>query len=65
MLVLTRRPGETIVIGADVRLTVLSVGREGKVRLGVEAPRAVRVALAERVLTLESPCTDAKPTTSP
>ena len=42
MLVLTRRVGQSIVIGDDVVVTVLEV-RGDSVRLGVEAPRAVEV----------------------
>jgi carbon storage regulator len=42
MLVLTRRPGEQIVIGNGIRVTVVSVG-PGRVKLGIEAPAHVRV----------------------
>ncbi|MFC5997310.1 carbon storage regulator CsrA [Quadrisphaera sp. GCM10027208] len=42
MLVLTRRLHESIVIGADVVVTVLEV-RGDQVRLGVRAPRDVTV----------------------
>jgi len=42
MLVLTRREGEVICIGNDIRVTVLSLHR-GKVRLGVDAPESVRI----------------------
>lgn len=42
MLVLTRRSGEEIVIGDEIRLTVVRV--EGsKVRLGIVAPQTVSV----------------------
>jgi carbon storage regulator len=42
MLVLTRRIGEEILIGDDIRVTVVAV-QGGKVRLGVAAPDSVRV----------------------
>ncbi len=42
MLILTRQIGETLVIGDDIRITVLMV-RHGQVRLGIDAPRAVPV----------------------
>jgi carbon storage regulator len=42
MLILTRRVGETVVIGSDVDVTVLSV-KGNQVRLGVKAPRDVAV----------------------
>jgi carbon storage regulator CsrA len=46
MLILTRRIGETLVIGADVTITVL--GMKGtQVRVGINAPRSVEVHRAE------------------
>jgi carbon storage regulator len=46
MLVLSRKPQEAILIGDDVWITILEVGR-GMVRLGVEAPREVAVMRSE------------------
>lgn len=42
MLVLTRRAGESIVIGDDVVITVLET-RGDVVRIGIAAPRSVQV----------------------
>ena len=42
MLVLSRKPGERIVIGPNIELTVVDI-RGNKVRLAVEAPRDVSV----------------------
>jgi carbon storage regulator len=42
MLILTRRVGETVVIGNDVTVTVLGV-KGNQVRLGVNAPKEVTV----------------------
>ena len=42
MLILTRRVGETVVIGDDVTVTVLGV-RGNQVRLGVNAPKDIAV----------------------
>lgn len=42
MLVLSRRVGESIVIGDDVVVTVLEV-RGDVIRVGVDAPRSVAV----------------------
>ena len=42
MLILTRRVGETVVIGDDVDVTVLGI-KGNQVRLGVKAPREVTV----------------------
>ncbi len=42
MLILTRRVGETLMIGDDVTVTVLGV-RGNQVRIGVNAPKDVTV----------------------
>lgn len=42
MLILTRRVGETFMIGDDVNVTVLGV-KGNQVRLGINAPRDVAV----------------------
>lgn len=42
MLVLTRRPGEEIVIDGNIRITVVSV-KGDRVRIGIEAPPSVVV----------------------
>ncbi|MDB5987092.1 MAG: carbon storage regulator, CsrA / carbon storage regulator, CsrA [Nevskia sp.] len=42
MLILTRRVGETLVIGDDVTITVLGV-KGNQVRIGVKAPKTVSV----------------------
>jgi carbon storage regulator len=46
MLVLTRRPGESITIGDDIVVTVVAA-RGGQVRLGITAPRTVQVLREE------------------
>lgn len=48
MLILTRRVGETLVIGEDVTVTVLNV-RGDQVRIGIKAPASVPVHRAEVV----------------
>jgi carbon storage regulator len=42
MLVLSRQKDESIVIGDDIKITIVDV-RGDKVRLGIEAPREVPV----------------------
>jgi carbon storage regulator len=42
MLVLTRKPGQSIIIGDGVEVEVLSVAGE-KIRLGITAPRDVEI----------------------
>ena len=54
MLVLRRKIGERIVIDGRIEVTVLRV-RGGKVRLGVAAPRSVRVLRQEVLRRAEIP----------
>lgn len=42
MLILTRRPNETLMIGAEITVTVLGV-KGNQVRIGVNAPKNVTV----------------------
>ncbi|NCF74429.1 MAG: carbon storage regulator CsrA [Gammaproteobacteria bacterium] len=42
MLILTRRAGETVMIGNDVTITVLGV-KGNQVRIGINAPKDVAV----------------------
>lgn len=46
MLVLSRKPGDRIRIGADVMLTVIRIAPDC-VRIGIEAPGAVQIWRAE------------------
>ena len=52
MLVLSRRAGESVVIGEDVTVSVLEV-RGDVVRIGIDAPRSVAVHRAELLVELE------------
>ena len=58
MLVLTRRPGESIMIGDDVVVTVLDV-RGDVVRVGIKAPRSVQVHREEVYRELQKANVDA------
>jgi carbon storage regulator len=42
MLIITRRPGEKIMLGDDVVIEVIEVSGSS-VRIGIDAPRSVRV----------------------
>ena len=56
MLILTRRVGETVVIGPDITVEVLGT-RGSQVRLGIHAPAEIEVhrgEVAERI-ELERP----------
>ncbi|GAA1796215.1 hypothetical protein GCM10009795_047060 [Nocardioides hankookensis] len=52
MLVLSRRAGESIVLGEDITVTVLEV-RGDVVRIGIDAPRSLKVHRAELLAQLE------------
>ena len=53
MLVLTRRAGESVMIGNDVTITVLEA-RGDVIRLGIQAPRNVQVHREEVYRELQS-----------
>ena len=42
MLILTRRVGETLIIGDDVVITILGV-KGNQVRIGINAPKEVSI----------------------
>ncbi len=42
MLILTRKPSETLVVGDDIKITILGV-KGTQVRIGIEAPKDVGV----------------------
>ena len=52
MLILSRRVGESITIGDDIVVTVVAVGGN-QIRLGIEAPRQVRVLRQEIVQAIK------------
>ncbi|MHC9541021.1 MAG: carbon storage regulator CsrA [Vulcanimicrobiota bacterium] len=43
MLVLTRKINQSIVIGNDVKITILDIKKEGLVSIGISAPKNVSV----------------------
>lgn len=42
MLVLTRKPGEGIIVGGNIRITFVEA-RGGGIRIGIEAPREQKI----------------------
>lgn len=46
MLILRRRAGETILIGDEIKITVMDV-YEGGVRLAIDAPKSITVLRSE------------------
>jgi carbon storage regulator len=61
MLVLARRPGEKLIIGRDITVTVVLIQGD-KVRIGIEAPREIAIHRMETYAAhrdkgrLEQPC---------
>ena len=52
MLILTRKSGESITIGDDVKITVVEV--KGKqVRIGIDAPRSYMIHRVEVYLSIQ------------
>ena len=54
MLLLSRKPGDTVVIDGSIKVTVIEL-RGNMVRLGVEAPRDVRVHREELAAPVQPP----------
>jgi carbon storage regulator len=63
MLVLSRKPGEEVVIGDNIRLTVVEI-RGNQVRLGFTAPRDVSIWREEVCQKIEDEETLAVPPTT-
>lgn len=53
MLILRRRAGETLVIGDDIRITVMDV-YEGGVRLAIDAPKSIPVLRSELLQAVDA-----------
>jgi carbon storage regulator len=47
MLVLSRKVGESILISESIRITVVQSAKNGRIRLGIDAPPEVRVLREE------------------
>ncbi|MBU5676690.1 carbon storage regulator CsrA [Alkaliphilus sp. MSJ-5] len=52
MLVLSRRANESIMIGNDIEIKILGID-EGKVKLGIEAPKDVEICRREIYIEIE------------
>lgn len=53
MLILTRRISESIIVGDDVKITVLGV-KGNQVRLGIDAPKDVSVHREEIYMRIQN-----------
>ncbi len=47
MLILQRKPGESLFIGEDIQVSVVSVDSGGRVRLAVDAPKSLTILRSE------------------
>ena len=54
MLILTRRPREVVMVGRDVQIMVLDIAGD-RVRLGITAPRELKVVRHEPKQSPASP----------
>ena len=57
MLVLSRHKGDRIIIGDDVTILIVET-KEGRCRIGIEAPKEVIVRRAELVYPSDPGCSE-------
>ena len=62
MLILSRKPGDSLMINEDVEIKVIEVNGD-KVKIGVAAPKEVKILRKELSLTVESNKDSVMPTT--
>ena len=60
MLILTRRVGETLIVGDEISITVLGV-KGNQVRVGVDAPRDISVHREEIYYRIQAEKSDEGP----
>ena len=53
MLLLTRLPGQVITIGDDIKITIVRVNGRDKVRVGIDAPKNVKILREEVVKNVQ------------
>lgn len=53
MLVISRQPGDSILIGDDIKVIILEVSGD-KIKIGIEAPKSIRIMRNEVLDTEKS-----------
>ena len=54
MLVLSRKKGESVIIDDNIEITVIDVSENGKVKLGIDAPKSISILRKEVKKAVES-----------
>lgn len=65
MLILQRKPGESLLIGDEIEVTVVSVEAGGRVRLAIRAPRSMTILRNELRKAIDANQDAAKEEASP
>lgn len=65
MLILQRKPGESVLIGDEIEVSVVSVEAGGRVRLAISAPRSMTILRNELRRAMDANKDAAKEETSP
>lgn len=53
MLILTRKKGESIIINGNIEIQVIGI-EEGKVKIGIEAPKEIEIYRSEVLENIKS-----------
>ena len=53
MLVISRKPGESLILSDNIKITILSVGSD-KVAIGIDAPRSINIIREELLETIQA-----------
>jgi carbon storage regulator len=64
MLVLSRKASQQVIIGTDIRITVVRIDRN-QVRLGIDAPAGVAILRDELAGIVPTPASPARPEANP
>ena len=64
MLVLSRKPGERVLIGESITVTVVRIG-PNTVRLGIAAPRDMNIVREELCIDVAAGVAESTPMTEP